>query len=206
MISRAIAAALLLLSATAGAQTLRVRVVDQAGKPIPDAVVYAVDVAKPAAAGAPVEAVMEQSGFEFHPHILAVRAGTTVRFPNKDPLHHSLYSFSKAKHFDLPLYKGQDAAPVTFDQPGVVRLGCNIHDWMTGYVVVVPDAAFALTDAQGNAALPRPRSGSLTVWSERLQGEAPKLDLARVKGGQALLRIQARGPIKPPPHHPVDAY
>ncbi|WP_196767929.1 hypothetical protein, partial [Streptobacillus moniliformis] len=71
------------------------------------------------------------------PHVLAITVGSEVRFPNRDKLRHQVYSFSKAKTFDLPLYSGHPAAPVRFDEIGVVELGCNIHDGMIGYIVVL---------------------------------------------------------------------
>ena len=73
----------------------------------------------------------------FHPYIEVVTVGTQVAFPNEDPFAHHVYSFSKTKPFELPLYQ-QDASPkVTFDKPGVVILGCNIHDWMLAYLIIV---------------------------------------------------------------------
>jgi hypothetical protein len=64
--------------------------------------------------------------------VLPIAVGTEVRFPNHDQIHHHVYSFSRVKSFDLPLWKGEEAPPVLFDAPGVVKVGCNIHDWMMG--------------------------------------------------------------------------
>jgi plastocyanin len=94
-------------------------------------------------------ASMDQHSKQFDPHVLVVRTHTSVRFPNSDDIHHEVYSFSKPKPFELPLYHGTAAAPVMFDNPGEVVLGCNIHDNMFGYIYVVDTPWFAKTDAAG---------------------------------------------------------
>ncbi|WP_460890864.1 methylamine utilization protein, partial [Ramlibacter alkalitolerans] len=90
-----------------------------------------------AAAVVPVDAVMDQVNSEFQPRVLVVTKGSRVRFPNSDTIRHQVYSFSAAKRFELPLYTGTPPEPVVFDRAGVVTLGCNIHDWMKGYVVIL---------------------------------------------------------------------
>jgi hypothetical protein len=97
--------------------------------------------------------------------------GTAVTFPNRDSVRHQVYSFSPAKRFELPLYTGVPQA-VTFDKPGVVILGCNIHDWMIGYVYVSESPYFAKTDAHGKAVLTDlpPRAYVLRVWHPQQSG------------------------------------
>src|SRR5207248_5774076 len=73
-------------------------------------------------------AVMDQKNLAFTPRVLVVAAGTPVEFPNNDSVSHQVYSFSAAKRFQLPLYKGEVHPPITFDRPWLVVLGCNIHD------------------------------------------------------------------------------
>jgi hypothetical protein len=68
-------------------------------------------------------------------------------FPNSDDIRHQVYSFSPAKTFQLPLYQGTPASPIVFDKPGIVTLGCNIHDRMSAYIVVVDTPYFATTAA-----------------------------------------------------------
>ena len=80
--------------------------------------------------------VVDQIDKEFVPYVKPVRTGSFVQFPNKDHIRHHVYSFSAPSKFELPLYMGTPAQPVLFDKPGVVKLGCNIHDWMIGYVYV----------------------------------------------------------------------
>ncbi len=125
---------------------------DGAGQPIAEAVVVAMPVAAaPGPASAPGEAVIAQENAQFDPYVTPVRVGTAVRFPNHDDILHNVYSFSKAKRFQLPLYADEPPAPVVFDKPGVVALGCNIHDWMIAYIYVVESPFFAKSDVRGEA-------------------------------------------------------
>lgn len=143
-----------------------------AGKPLPDAV-FSLQGSRTTAAAARAAAVMDQRGSQFQPHVLAVQSGTSVAFPNSDQIQHQVYSFSAAKKLDLPLYAGARATPVRFDQPGIVVLGCNIHDWMIGYVVVVETPYFGKTDAKGSAVIDAPPGTyRLVAWHERLNGIA----------------------------------
>lgn len=165
----AAAVAAFALAATASAADLSGRVVDAGGAPVADAVVFV--QALPPGAAAPAaapNAVMDQIGKQFVPHLLTVPVGTAVSFPNHDQIHHHVYSFSSAKTFEIPLYKGEQAAPLVFDQPGAVTLGCNIHDWMSGVILVVPTPYFARTDASGAFTLRDLPDGPLTVvaWHE----------------------------------------
>lgn len=122
----------------------------------------------------PESAEMDQRDLQFAPRVLAVTQGTRVRFPNRDNLRHQVYSFSPAKTFELPLYSGTPAAPVQFDRAGVVELGCNIHDGMIGYVVVLDTPYHAVTDAGGRATLDVPPGDyELRAWHEGLDPAAP---------------------------------
>lgn len=93
----------------------------------------------------PLAAVeMIQQNQQFSPYISVIETGTTVYFPNKDPIAHHVYSFSQPQPFELALYKGGQQEPsVTFNQPGLLAIGCNIHDWMLGYILVVDTPYFA---------------------------------------------------------------
>ena len=99
---------------------------DETGKPVDDAVVYLVAPALPART--PAASTLDQIDKEFVPTVLPVEVGTPVRFPNRDNTKHHVYSFSAPKKFELPLYSGTPASPVVFDKPGIVVIGCNIHD------------------------------------------------------------------------------
>jgi plastocyanin len=121
----------------------------------------------------PVDAVMDQIGSQFVPRLLVVPVGSRVAFPNSDITRHQVYSFSPTKRFDLPLYSGTPPQPVVFERPGVVTLGCNIHDWMVGYIAVVDTPHYLVTDDEGKASgiFPNGRY-QLDVWHERRQAAA----------------------------------
>ena len=164
--------ALLAGAALAAAQNgaLEAVVVTPDGQPVADAVVVAVPVDAAALAGArPHNEIVDQADKEFVPHVKPVFVGSTVTFPNKDNVRHHVYSFSPAKRFELPLYSGVPAQPVVFDKPGVVVLGCNIHDWMVGYIYVSESPWFAKTNADGRATLVLPpRAYVVRVWHPQL--------------------------------------
>ena len=107
--------------------------------------------------------VVDQVNKTFVPGLRVVVVGTSVRFPNHDQIHHHVYSFSPAKTFELPLYKGEDATPVLFDKVGVIKLGCNIHDWMSGIILVLPTPHFAVTDDSGRFVLENLPKGAYTL-------------------------------------------
>ncbi len=148
---------------------------DKTGKGVVDAVVVALPANKTGrnADGATATITVDQVNKEYVPYVLPVQAGTTVSFPNKDNIRHHVYSFSPAKTFELPLYTGSTAAPVLFDKPGAVALGCNIHDWMIAYVYVSESPYFAKTGADGKANLANLPAGDYTVrtWHPRLVGK-----------------------------------
>ena len=147
-------------------------VLDDKGKPVSDAVVVAVPADGPPRLPTRRDAVVDQVDKEFTPKVNAILVGTPVLFPNHDNVRHHVYSFSAAKRFELPLYAGVPAQPVVFDTPGVVVLGCNIHDWMVGYIYVSESPHFAKTRADGKAViadLPA-KSYVLRVWHPQLEG------------------------------------
>ena len=157
--------------AVTGAGSLEASVKDDRGKPVADAVVSLTpSAALPVRAGI---AFMDQQNKEFVPAVLPVAVGTSVTFPNRDNIRHHVYSFSPAKRFELPLYSGTPAAPVVFDTPGSVVLGCNIHDWMVGYVYVLPTPYYAKTAADGKARIADvpPGTYEARVWHPRLRVE-----------------------------------
>src|SRR5881394_852689 len=125
---RALPAAILLQAFTiaAFAATIVVDVRDPQGAPLTDAVVFATPEGRDPAHANRGVAVMDQKDKTFVPHVLPVQVGTSVKFPNSDDIQHQVYSFSPAKTFQLPLYKGTPANPIVFEKPGVVTLGCNI--------------------------------------------------------------------------------
>jgi plastocyanin len=162
----AIAFALLSAAACADAASLTVTVVDDAGKPLPDAVV----MLEPASGKLPVKPMapvdVAQSKRRFMPQVTVVTVGTPVNFPNFDTVRHHVYSFSPIKPFELKLYAGVPAAPIVFDKPGAAVLGCNIHDQMAAWIVVVDTPHHARTSANGQVRLDNVPAGGyrLRAW------------------------------------------
>jgi len=149
------------------------RLVDPKGASVADAVVSLtrLDAAEPAAAPPGTTGEIVQQNREFVPYVTAIQVGTTMHFPNRDNVQHHVYSLSKAKKFELPLYSGEAQRVIVFDQPGVVTIGCNIHDWMIAYVVVLATPHFAKTGADGTATLAAPPGRyRLEIWQPRLAG------------------------------------
>jgi plastocyanin len=184
---------------------LSVTVVSATGAPLPDAVVIAEPAAGAARPPPGQKAVMDQRNLMFVPDVLVVQTGTAVDFPNSDQVRHQVYSFSGAKTFQLALYAGRAHAPVLFDRPGLVTLGCNIHDHMLGYIYVTDSPWYGRTGADGTLRLRElaPGEYTLRVWHPLQDESEPPLSatlrLADGSSGSASLRLTR--PLRPPLHH-----
>lgn len=145
------------------AATLSVNVQDNSGKVLADTVVY---VESGTVGPVPsAEISIEQQGKEFQPFVSVAPVGTIARFPNKDGIGHHVYSFSSAKTFELPLSETESSMTVSFDQPGIVTIGCNIHDWMVGYINIVNTPYYGKTDAAGNVQIDNLPAGEYRVFA-----------------------------------------
>jgi plastocyanin len=195
----ALAATLLATSAAAFAAPVEVRVTDGAGKALAGAVVFlesreAREQVKPLAG---VE--IAQADKQFQPAVSVVTVGTAVHFPNRDTVRHHVYSFSPAKRFEIKLYVGTPAQPVVFDQPGIAVLGCNIHDQMAAWVLIVDTPWYGRTGADGRfvrADVP-PGSYRLRIWHANLPvGATPTDQALRVEtaGAQASVKLAGLAP------------
>src|SRR5262249_19731637 len=154
--------------ASAATITISVQVPD--GHPLSGAVVTIRPLEGQPRPATPVRAIMDQVNRAFDPDLLIVPVGSSVEFPNSDSVSHQIYSFSPAKRFQLPLYRGNPNPPVRFDQPGVVTLGCNIHDEMFAYVVVTDAPWFGRTEASGSWSTDVPRGRyRVVIWHPRLR-------------------------------------
>ena len=111
---------------------------------------------------------MDQRGETFVPRVLAITAGTVVDFPNSDPIYHNVFSLSPTRSFDLGRYEAGRSKWVRFDQPGIVRVFCDIHSHMSAYILVFGHRYFAVTDEQGRYRLDQVPPGSYQVvaWHE----------------------------------------
>ncbi|HEU4781327.1 MAG TPA: hypothetical protein VFS58_15705 [Steroidobacteraceae bacterium] len=141
--------ALLMCSGLAHAGPLTLTALRHDGTPLAGAVVT-VEAESPVLPPAPpVQATIDQVDLAFVPDVLVIPVQSSVQFPHSDVVSHQVYSFSSARQFQLPLYRGKPYPPVVFDQSGVVTLGCNIHDKMLAYIVVTDASFFGRTDARG---------------------------------------------------------
>jgi plastocyanin len=151
----------------ARAADLEVTVHDSSNKPLEDAVVYAEPVGGAATASHEIAHVkIDQVNKEFVPLVTVVRTNTEIHFPNSDDFRHSIYSFSQPKTFTTKLYSGKQAPPVLFDKPGLVVLGCNIHDMMAAWVLIVDTPYFTKTATNGTGLLKglEPGDYRVSVW------------------------------------------
>ena len=131
------------------AGTLTVEVRKHDGTPLQGAVVTVEAESPTLPSAAPIKGIMDQMNLAFVPDVLVIPVHSTVQFPNSDAISHQVYSFSDAKHFQLPLYRGKPYPPVSFDQVGVATLGCNIHDNMLAYVVVTAAQFYGRSNGSG---------------------------------------------------------
>jgi len=189
------------------AQAFEIVVKDDKGQPVQNAAVamYPEKVVK-LPSGKPQDVTQQNKLFD--PFVTVVVKGTTVTFPNKDSVRHHVYSVSKAKQFDLPLFRG-DSKPVVFDQAGIISVGCNIHDWMLAYIAVVDTPYFAKTNSRGIGDIDDLPAGNyrLKYWYPGMHGVQ---DLEPVGGmipasqGHYEITIPA-GAVQAIPEQPVSA-
>lgn len=150
----------------AQAATLTVNITSGSGAAVEDAVVYLMSNQTMKSPVRVPNARIDQINKTFVPPISVVQTGTRISFPNKDNIRHHVYSFSKAKKFEIKLYADTPAKPVLFDQPGYVVMGCNIHDNMIAHMLVVDTPYFAISDKRGVAQIMDvpPGEYSMIAW------------------------------------------
>lgn len=163
--------------------TLQMRFVDAKGAPVADAVVEVVKPPLPRPNNWPMRGTMDQIDKEFVEALILVVRGSAVSFPNKDNIHHHVYSFSDAKTFELPLFKSNDAKPVIFDKPGVVAVGCNVHDWMQGFIYIGETHLMAKSDSTGHASIVGLPAGDyqVRIWHARAKPD----DVTQLRSARA---------------------
>ncbi|MDR5906659.1 carboxypeptidase regulatory-like domain-containing protein [Franzmannia qiaohouensis] len=191
----------LLLSSPAAATLLTVR--DAAsGESLSNAVI---EVHVSGAPGRPgVQDDIIQRDAAFHPHVSAVPVDSRIRFPNQDSTRHHVYSFSPAKVFDLNLFLRDTPPPITFDQTGVVVLGCNIHDHMQAFIVVSDATHVGVTEEDGRWQIPDLPAGEhrVRIWHPRLDDSHQQwhdVSLDEQPQQEVLLTLTASAP---PPAEP----
>lgn len=175
-------------AAAQGAASVRFQVVDANGMPVRDAVV---EVHSTRRSSGPIrfpwKMGMAQKSLQFTPGTLVVAQGSTVAFPNLDQVRHSIYSFSKPARFEIDLYGRDQTRTQSFPIIGSVKLGCNIHDDMRGYIRVTDTPFAGKTDNNGYVTLAGMPTGSasLTVWHPQLRSPANEQKSAFIVSGAA---------------------
>ena len=198
----------LLASGTAPAASIVVSVNDVKNRPVDQVVVELEALAGDHATAAPrnaaaQHATIDQHDLQFVPEISVVHTGTAIDFPNSDNIRHQVYSFSPAKTFQLPLYAGHVYPPLQFDKPGIVNVGCNIHDSMIGFIYVTDSPWFGKTGREGRLELTSVPAGEYRVhiWHPRLAAdEAPLEFMLNVPAsGDAQLAMTLKHPMQAAP-------
>jgi plastocyanin len=192
------------------ASTVHVEVVGPRGEPVEDAAVFLRPVSGQKLQNrAPLPASVAQHDREFVPYLTVVQTGAAVSFPNQDPIRHHVYSFSKTKKFEIKLYAGDAPDPIIFDQPGVVTMGCNVHDWMLGFVFVVDTPWFGKSGADGVVRIDAAQDGEYEayVWHPRQRQEVAPQRI-KVAGAMAeplrfVIEVAPRKPHYKPPLDPL---
>jgi plastocyanin len=193
-------AAVLLCTARTRAADVSITITDQKGQPVADAVLSLTRLDAITPPSPPQTEIPEivQSNKQFSPFVTVVRTGTTVAFPNLDSIEHYLYSQSAAKAFQFPLYAPGKSEKVTFDKPGIVALGCDIHDTMIAYVIVVDTPWYAHTGAKGTATIANVPPGRYRAdtWNARL-AEINRSEIT-IPAGTTPLSITRQFELNPP--------
>ena len=193
----------LMMAAPAWASDLTVSLHTPAGRPAAEAVVMVAPDQ-----GAPKGPIrfpwayrMAQKNMAFAPFVLVVPVGAEVAFPNLDPILHHVYSFSPARPFELKLYGKDETRTVRFDKPGVIAVGCNIHDDMTGYIRVVDTPFAGKTGSDGEvtiAGLP-PGPATVTIWHPYLKAARGEAVHSVVTPATGALRVAFTVDLRPAP-------
>ena len=149
--------------------------------------------ARSAVAGHPV---MKQAGLTFVPHVLPVLKGSTVEFPNEDPIFHNVFSLSKVSSFDLGRYPRGASKSIRFDEPGIVKVFCHIHSDMSAVIIVLDNPFFTAPDTQGRFQIDGIPPGDYRAvgWHERARPQVLKV---RIEPGQEAV-LNFRIPLTEP--------
>jgi plastocyanin len=194
--------ALLLAAAPAAAADLTVQVRTANGGPVQNAVVTLYPGGRPAPLGGARQSFqIAQRDLQFSPFVLVVPVGAQVSFPNFDNVRHHVYSFSPVRRFELRLFAREQAHSVRFDRPGIVPLGCNIHDGMIAFIDVVDTGLAARTDASGRVSFTNVPAGPVIarIWHPYLRAPANELQFRWSMAATGRQAQQVGVNLRPPP-------
>ena len=189
MLNKALVSLFLIIFCGAALAKMTVTVLDKSATPLSNVVVeLEPDASVNTSVMEPKVATIKQVDQQFVPHILVLEKGTTVTFPDTDTVRHHVYSFSPAKTFEIRIHKQDIQRNILFEQAGIVELGCNIHDWMLGYLYIAESALFAQTNEKGEVEFADLPYGNYTikVWHPRIDeqdvGSAEKVNYSADDG------------------------
>ena len=139
-------------------------------------------------------AIVDQRDETFLPHIVAVTAGTDVDFPNSDETYHNVFSLSPVRSFDLRRYAAGRSRSVRFDQPGIVRVFCDIHSHMSAFILVFGHRFFAVTDEEGHYRIEGvpPGTYNVVVWHELFESASQPIEIPE-NGNDVELNFSLQG-------------
>ena len=137
-------------------------------------------------------AKVDQRDKTFTPHVSVVTRGTTVRFPNDDTVFHNVFAYFQAKKFDLGMYPRGTTKKVTFDKTGLVIILCNVHSYMSAYIMVVDTPYYAVSDDAGRFRLPNVPPGTYTLHGWQESGATLTQTVSVGRGPQTLALSLAR--------------
>jgi hypothetical protein len=190
---------LLCMECSASAGEVRALVKDAQGRLLEDAVITAMPLDLRNIPKQIDKKTVDQMGKEFIPHVKPIYVNSLIYFPNNDDIRHHVYSFSPAKKFELPLYSGSSAPLVLFDKPGVVTLGCNIHDWMLGYIYVSATPYFIKSEQDGKGLIRDIPAGEyvIKVWHPQLIGTEESTARRITISNNGAVDLEWQLPLKP---------
>jgi len=156
----------------------------------------------PARQDAPLPRLVQKNK-SFEPHVLVVRVGSVVEFPNKDPFFHNVFSLFEGKRFDLGLYEAGSTRQVVFDKPGISYIFCNIHAEMSAVVIAVATPYYGISDRRGQVSIPNVPVGRYTLrfWYDAalpdlLPSTTREVNVAEGASSLGLLKLPATGGIQ----------
>jgi plastocyanin len=198
---------LLFAAAPALAGDLLVQVRAANGAAVPNAVVTLYPAGQPAPPGPAGHYQIAQRDLQFSPFVLVVPVGAQVSFPNFDNVRHQVYSFSVVRRFELRLYAREQARSVRFDRPGIVALGCNIHDNMIAFIHVADTGFAAQTDTAGRVSFSGVPAGPVIarIWHPYLRAPGNQLQLRWMIAATGRQTQTVPVSLRPPPR-PGHAY
>jgi len=200
----------LVFSANLIAGEVTITIEDKKNHPVHDTIIELIGIASNKIVKDSIE--ITQKNKEFSPEISIMPSGSSVLFTNEDPFQHHVYSVSKGNQFDLPLYQGTPSEQITFESPGVVKLGCNIHDWMLAFAYVSQSEHLIVTGVDGRARFPDIPEGEyeLRIWNPRLKNNkkvvSQSLSVGRNTPVEHSVLLSLRKNIRKPPRIDNDNY